>query len=83
MLERLLAKAAEARAAADVQAVAAVAHQLKSSAGQVGALPLAARCAEIDKAIRLSTLVDLDAEVEALLAEGRNALAAVRAILEN
>jgi histidine phosphotransfer protein HptB len=80
-LERQLAKAAEARDRGDTSAIGAVAHMLKSSSASVGALAMAERCAEIDRAVRNGTLVDLGAEVETLLAEGRRALAAVRAML--
>jgi histidine phosphotransfer protein HptB len=80
-LERQLVKAEEARALGDIAAVGAIAHLLKSSSASVGALTLAARCAEIDRAVRAGTLADLASEVETLLAEGRRALVAVRAML--
>jgi histidine phosphotransfer protein HptB len=80
-LERQLAKAVEALAAGDAAAVGGIAHMLKSSSASVGALTLAARCAEIDRAVRAGTLTDLGAEVETLLAEGKRALLAVRAML--
>jgi histidine phosphotransfer protein HptB len=82
-LERQLAKAVEARAAGDAAAVGAIAHMLKSSSASVGALTLAARCTEIDRAVRSGTLADLGTEVETLLAEGRRALMAVRAMLRS
>lgn len=80
-LQRQLALAADARTRGDAQAVGNVAHMLKSSSASVGALAFAARCAEVERAVRGGTLLDLDAEVENLLTEGGRALAAVRAIL--
>lgn len=80
-LERQLAKAVEARANGDVAAIGAIAHMLKSSSASVGALAFAARCAEIEGAVRAGSLADLGGEVETLLAEGRRALVAVRAML--
>jgi HPt (histidine-containing phosphotransfer) domain-containing protein len=55
---------------------------LKSSSASVGALAFAARCAEIERAVRDGAPIDLSAEVENLLTEGEHALAAVRAILK-
>ena len=82
-LQRQLALAAEARTRGVAQAVSHIAHMLKSSSASVGALAFSARCAEIERAVRGGTLVDLGAEVENLLTEGERALAAVRAMLKS
>lgn len=80
-LDKQLGLAAEARDRGDPVAVGNIAHMLKSSSASVGALDFSARCAAIEKTIRGGGPVDLAAEVENLLTEGRRALVAVRAIL--
>lgn len=82
-LDKQLGLMAAARDRGDGQAVANIAHMLKSSSASVGALTFSAGCAALEKAIRGGAAVDLAAEVENLLTEGRRALAAVRAILES
>jgi hypothetical protein len=61
--------------------VTGVAHTLKSSAASVGALRLAASCAEIERRTRDGGAPAQRHDVERLIAEGEAALAAVRAIL--
>lgn len=80
-LDKQLRLVAEARDRGDAVAVGNIAHMLKSSSASVGALAFSACCAALEKAIRGGAAVDLAAEVENLLTEGRRALAAVRAIL--
>jgi len=80
-LQRQLALAVGARDRGDAKAVAEVAHTLKSASTSVGALALAARCIEIERAFRAGAALDLVVEVENLLTEGERALAAVRAML--
>lgn len=80
-LDKQLGLVADARDRGDTVAVGNIAHMLKSSSASVGALAFSACCAGLEKAIRGGAAVDLAAEVENLLTEGRRALAAVRAIL--
>jgi HPt (histidine-containing phosphotransfer) domain-containing protein len=82
-LQRKLAELAGARGRGDAKAVSEIAHLLKSSSGSVGALAFAARCVEVERAIRAGRSIDLDAEVENLLTEGERALRAVRAMLHS
>ncbi|MBX3633851.1 MAG: Hpt domain-containing protein [Rubrivivax sp.] len=65
----------------DAAVVAALAHQIKSSSGAVGALALSAACAEIERRLRDGTPGDLAADVRRLVAEGEAAREAVRAML--
>ncbi len=80
-LMRLMAQATDARDRGDAAALGMVAHTLKSSSGSVGALDLAALCAEIERAVRAGEPVDLASRVENLLSEAERALGAVRAML--
>lgn len=61
--------------------VSTVAHTLKSPAMSIGALPLAAACAEVEKRLREGRSGDLRADIQRLLAEGEAALLSVRAML--
>lgn len=63
------------------QVVATIAHTLKSSSASVGALSLAAACAEVERRIRSGEPGELATEVRTLIAEGESALVAVRAML--
>jgi len=74
--------AREARERDDKAALAGIAHLLKSSSQSVGALSLAARCVEIERAVRSGAVVDVSREVENLLTEAERALTAVRAMLQ-
>ncbi|MBX3600906.1 MAG: Hpt domain-containing protein [Rubrivivax sp.] len=65
----------------DAAVVAALAHQIKSSAGAVGALALSAACAEVERRLRDGQPGDLAADVRRLVAEGEAAREAVRAML--
>lgn len=80
-LERMLGELGAARAAADLDTVARIAHTLKSSSASVGALDLSRRCAEAEKVLRGGGGGPLDVELDSLLHEGRRALQAVRAML--
>jgi hypothetical protein len=51
-LVRMLAQLEAARSSADAAAVAAIAHTLKSSSASVGALGLAAACADVEARLR-------------------------------
>lgn len=65
----------------DAAVVAALAHQIKSSSGAVGALALSAACAEIERRLRDGAPGDLASDVRRLVAEGEAAREAVRAML--
>ena len=74
---RHVAGVAEGVASFDAERVRTAAHTLKSSAGNVGALRLAARCAHIERAAREANLVAcvaLSDALDALLAETLEAL---------
>ena len=81
-LSRMLVQLAAEREGGNSAVVSGVAHTLKSSAGSVGALPLAAVCAAVEK--RQHGAGDsrhLRVDVDQLQAEGQAALQAVRAML--
>jgi HPt (histidine-containing phosphotransfer) domain-containing protein len=67
--------------AGDAGAVAGLAHKLKSSSASVGALALAASCADVERRLRGGVSGDLAADVARLLADGEAALRAVGAML--
>jgi HPt (histidine-containing phosphotransfer) domain-containing protein len=68
-------------ASGDVQSVTRIAHTLKSSSASVGALALAAACAELEKIMRSGTPDEIAGGITRLLNEARAALAAVEAML--
>lgn len=80
-LASMIQRLEEIRASGDRDGLRQVAHKMKSSSASVGALVLGARCAEVDAQIREGQPVDIGRAVETLLAEGRRAQAAVRAML--
>jgi HPt (histidine-containing phosphotransfer) domain-containing protein len=80
-LVAMIAQLGELRARQDAAGLRALAHKMKASSAAVGALALAVRCAEVERLVREGTSIDVDAEVETLLAQGEDALVAVRAIL--
>jgi HPt (histidine-containing phosphotransfer) domain-containing protein len=63
------------------QVVATIAHTLKSSSARVGALELAAACNDVERRIRSGEPASLPDDIARLLAEGEDALVAVRAML--
>ncbi len=77
-LQRLLEQLRLARQDADVQAQRSVAHTLKSSSASVGALELAALCADVERRLRDGRFEGLDIQLDDLGAEGRRVLAALR-----
>jgi len=79
-LQRLLGQLQAARQNTDVQSQHHVVHTLKSSSASVGALALAAICADIERRLRDGQLAGLDAELDALTAEGERVLAALRVL---
>lgn len=80
-LSRMLVQIESLRVEPDAVALSTVAHTLKSSAASVGALALSQACAEIERRRRGGDTRNAGDDVEALLAGGHAALAAVRAIL--
>lgn len=80
-LARMLGELEAQRAAGDPEAVARVAHKLKSSSASVGALALAQVCAEVERRLRTDGPGTLAGDIERLLQAGEAALAAVKAML--
>lgn len=80
-LTRMLVQLGSDPDRSDPAVVAALAHQIKSSAGAVGAMALSATCAEIERRLRDGLPGDLGADVRRLIAEGEAAREAVRAML--
>lgn len=80
-LVKQLGLLAEAGPRGDAQALGAIAHLLKSSSQSVGALALAACCAETERRVRAGEAVDVAALAETLSLEASRALSAVRAML--
>lgn len=81
MLVQLQAESAPAGSEGNPAVVATIAHTLKSSSASVGAVPLAAACADVERRIRAGEPGSLEADVQRIIAEGESALVAVRAIL--
>lgn len=76
-LQRLLGQLQVARSEADVQAQRHVAHTLKSSSASVGALALSSLCAGVERKLRDGPAEGMEAELDALNAEGQRVLAAL------
>jgi HPt (histidine-containing phosphotransfer) domain-containing protein len=79
-LQRLLGQLRAARQEADSQAQHHVVHTLKSSSASVGALKLAALCADVERRLRDDLLGGLGALLDDLTAEGARVLAALREV---
>jgi|LNFM01.1.fsa_nt_gb HPt (histidine-containing phosphotransfer) domain-containing protein len=79
-LRRLLAQLEAGRDQAAT--VASVAHTLKSSSASVGALRMAAACADIELRLRAGDDARLQDDVERLLREGRDTLCSVAELLK-
>ena len=80
-LARMVGQLHAARDAGDAGSVAELAHKLKSSSASVGALALAASCAEVERRLRSGASGDLAADVARLVADGEAALRAVGTML--
>jgi HPt (histidine-containing phosphotransfer) domain-containing protein len=80
-LVRMLGQLVAARGSGDANAVAIVAHTLKSSSASVGAAALSQVCAEVERRLRTGEAGSLDGDIERLLSAGEGALATVRAML--
>jgi HPt (histidine-containing phosphotransfer) domain-containing protein len=78
---RLGLQLTQAHGRADHDAIRHVAHTLKSSSAAIGALTLAAQCAEVETAIRLDDKARLDTGAHALSAELDAALLAIEHML--
>lgn len=82
-LTRMLVQLAAEREGGDPGVVGSVAHTLKSSSASVGALTLAQTCAEVERRLRTGGPGSLGGDIERLLRDGEDALAAVRAMLQD
>lgn len=80
-LQKLMAQFEAARGASDSGGIRHVAHTLRSSSASVGALALAARCAEVEGMIREGRTEALAPALEAMAAESARVTVAVRAML--
>jgi histidine phosphotransfer protein HptB len=80
-LARMLTQLRNLGPAGQAEAVAALAHKMKSSSASVGALDLARACAEVDQKWRSRDQATLQLDISRLISEGGAALAAVAAIL--
>lgn len=82
-LDRLLPELARARQsdAIDLTVVRHVSHTLKSSSASLGALALSARCAEIERLARDGHVAGLNEQLDAMLHEIHEVLAALAALL--
>ena len=74
-LERFLGQLQTARSQGDLHVQRHVAHTLKSSSASVGALALAALCAETERHLRDGPAEGLDPQLDALIKEGQRVLA--------
>jgi HPt (histidine-containing phosphotransfer) domain-containing protein len=81
-LERLMGDFRQARAAAQVAVLRQIAHTLKSSSASVGALQLAALCAELEQAMREPCDVNNSGILDSLELEANRVAVAVRAMLQ-
>ncbi len=71
-LARLAPQLRSAMAAGEVKGIRHVAHTLKSSSASIGALRLAALCAELEAAVRSDALDGLQARVDGVCTEIEN-----------
>ena len=79
---RLMPQLREARRNADGAGMHYVAHTLKSSSASIGALRLAALCAEVEGRVRLGPGADLESRADELVAEVGIVLEALKQTLE-
>ena len=80
-LARHLADIRTALAGADLDRLVRTAHTLKSSSAAVGATHFSQRCADVEHHVRHDKTMPETAEVQALIDEGQQVLAAVAAML--
>lgn len=81
-LDRLMGEFRQARAARQPAELRRVAHTLKSSSASVGALQLAARCAELQQAVFEARDLDNGDLLDSLEVEAARVAVAVRAMLD-
>jgi HPt (histidine-containing phosphotransfer) domain-containing protein len=77
-LAKLLDQFDAARVQGDREALRHVAHTLKSSSASVGALQLSGLCADIERSVREGRTDGLDVKLDAMAAEGRRVLSALK-----
>lgn len=80
-LTRHLGDIASARDGGDLDRLMRAVHTLKSSSAAVGALAFSQRCADIEQAARDARAMPDATEIQALLRQGQDVLAAVGAML--
>jgi histidine phosphotransfer protein HptB len=80
-LDRHLADIAAALPAHDTDRLVRAAHTLKSSSAAVGAMSFSQRCADVELSVRTDKSMPPSQQVEALIHEGHQVLAAVGAML--
>ena len=82
-LSRMLVQLQAERVSGHPDVVSSVAHTLKSSSASVGALGLAAACADVEARLRGGDVSALQPDIARLISEGESALAAVSAMLRS
>jgi len=80
-LGRHLGEIGQAAAAGDAERLSRSAHTLKSSSAAIGAMGFSQRCADLEQHLRGERQLPPAAELQALIDEGRQVLAAVEAML--
>ncbi|MCA0241020.1 MAG: Hpt domain-containing protein [Proteobacteria bacterium] len=80
-LKRHLADIEQAATTGDADRLSRAAHTLKSSSAAIGAMDFSQRCAELEQQLRSQRQVPPVAELQSLVADGRQVLAAVEAML--
>ena len=80
-LERTRNELVRVRQPMQPDAVRHLAHTLKSSSASVGALALSALCAQVEQHVRVQQPGDIDALLDAMLAEMQRVSGAVQAML--
>lgn len=73
--DRLLAKLGEARSAGDMGGIHYVAHTLKSSSANIGALRLTGHCERIEDMVKSNSHEGLAERLDALVGEARRVTA--------
>jgi HPt (histidine-containing phosphotransfer) domain-containing protein len=80
-LGRHLGEIGQAVTAGDAERLSRSAHTLKSSSAAIGAMGFSQRCADVEHHLRSERQLPPAAELQALIDEGRQVLAAVEAML--
>lgn len=78
---RLLPQLQQGRAAGDLQAIARVAHTLKSSSASIGALELSRLCADCERCVRESRTDGLDGLLDDMTQQIELAVSALKRLL--